>query len=172
MSSESVPSATNPNTLSRSATTDVGSLLTQLSNLQTDRERLARELEMCTRELSSLKENKREEMRKIFETVIQKWLSASVNDEQVRKQFSDGMERIIEKTQENGVWTVAVEASHLHEKQIQELEKLRAECEQLKQQNPSFQEESSRKRPREAGSATEGKNDFWTGFELDISSVV
>lgn len=147
---------------------DIASLLQQLSNLQNDRERLAKELELSSKELSTLKENKREEMRKVFDTVIQKWLNDSVNNEDVRKQFSDGMQRIIEKTHENGLWTVAVEASNLHAKQIEELEQLRSQCEQLKQHNPSFNDENSRKRPREESGQS---NDFWTGFELDITSV-
>lgn len=149
---------------------EIASLLSQMSNIQTDRERMAREIEQLNKELSSLKENKREEMRKVFDNVIQKWLNASVQNEDVRKQFSEGMERIIDKTQEQGVWTVAVEASHLHARQIEELEKLRAECEQLRTQgNGSFHDENSRKRPREESSSSVGTkvNDFWTGFELD-----
>ena len=80
-------------------TPELASLLSQLSNLQTDRERMTKEMEKLNAELSTLKEGKREEMRKVFDNVIQRWLSASVSDENVRKQFSDGMERIIDKTQ-------------------------------------------------------------------------
>ena len=150
------------------STTDVASLLSQLSNLQNDRERLASEVEKMNKELSTLKEGKREEMRKIFDNVIAKWLAASVNDENARKQFSDGMERIIEKTQDNGVWTVAVEASNLHVKQIEELEKLRSRCEQLETtSNGKFSDESSRKRPRE-GETDVGKSDFWAGLDLGL----
>ena len=149
------------------ADTDVSSLLAQLSNVQADRERMAKELERLGGELSSLKESKREEMRKVFDTVIQNWLNASVHDENVKKQFTEGMHRIIEKTQDNGVWTVAVEASQLHAKHIQEIEELRAQCEQLKNTavNSNFKDENSRKRMREPEEPR--TNTFWTGFELD-----
>lgn len=145
---------------------EISSLLSQMSNLQTDKERLAKELERLVQENSSLKQNKREEMQKIFDTLIHKWLEASVNDENARKQFTEGMGRIIEKTQDQGVWTVAVEASHLHARQIEELEKLRAECEQLRahsNEGGSFKDEAARKRPREETKT----NDFWAGFTLD-----
>jgi sulfur transfer protein SufE len=145
---------------------EITSLLSQMSNIQTDRERMMKEIDNLNKELSGLKENKREEMRKVFDTVIQRWLTASVNDENTRKQFSDGMERIIEKTQDQGVWTVAVEASNLHARQIDELEKLRAECDQLKSQtneSGTFKDESSRKRSRDEASKS---NSFWEGFEL------
>ena len=150
-------------------TPELASLLSQLSNLQTDRERMTKEMEKLNAELSTLKEGKREEMRKVFDNVIQRWLSASVSDENVRKQFSDGMERIIDKTQENGIWTVAVEASNLHARQIDELEKLRAECDKLRtcgsEASGSFKDESSRKRGRDESQAA-GGNDFWAGFDL------
>lgn len=167
LASSAAGSASLPSNIK--STPEIVSLLSQLSNIQNEREKMAREMENLNKELSKMKEGKREEMRNVFDNVIQKWLSASVNDENVRKQFSDGMERIIEKTQDNGVWTVAVEASHLHARQIEELERLRVECDQLKSSVPAsggqFKEESSRKRGREEASAK--TNDFWTGFELE-----
>ena len=150
------------------SSTDVASLRSQLSNLQNDRERLASEVEKMNKELSTLKEGKREEMRKIFDNVIAKWLAASVNDENTRKQFSDGMERFIEKTNDNGLWTVAVEASNFHARQIEELEKLRAKCEQLEtNSNGKFSDESSRKRARD-GETSVGSSDFWGGLDLGL----
>lgn len=151
----------------RTSAPEVSSLLSQLSNLQSDRERMASELQKLSTELSTMKESKREEMRKVFDDVVQKWLAASVNDENVRKQFNDGMERVIEKTQDNGVWTVVVEASNLHARQIEELEKLRGECEQLKTVGDSaFKNEASRKRARDEPAAGKG-NDFWGDFKLE-----
>ena len=143
---------------------EISSLLSQLSNLQNDREKLTQQLEKMNQELSTMKQGKREEMRKVFETVINKWLSDAIADENARKQLNEGMERMIDNTKESGFWTVAVQASHLHAKQIEELEKLRSECETLRggaASGGSFASETTRKRTREEG------NDFWFGLELD-----
>ena len=51
-------------------------------------------------------------MKKVFDTVIAKWLEDSVKSDDARKQFSDGMERLIRETKaDNGIWTVACAAS-------------------------------------------------------------
>jgi len=103
-------------------------------------------------------------MKRILDTVIAKWLQDSVNNEEARKQFSEGMQRLVTDTRENnGVWTVACEASHLHAKQVEEIERLRVECESLRAlQGGQFKDEASRKRVRDPNP---GNNDFWGEFE-------
>ena len=72
-------------------------------------------------------------MKKVFDSVIAKWLQDSVADEDARKQFSDGMERLIKETKaDNGVWTVACAASQMHASKLEEIERLRTECDTLK----------------------------------------
>jgi len=119
-------------------------------------------------------EGKREEMKKVFDTVIAKWLTDSVKDDDVRKHFSDGMERLIKDTRaESGIWPVACEASQLHASKLEEIERLRAECETLKSTSGgggSFRDESSRKRARD-DPAPSNPNDFWAGLDIDIHSV-
>ena len=116
-------------------------------------------------------EGKREEMNKVLDTVITRWLSDSVKDEGARKQFTEGMERLVKDTKaESGVWTVACEASALHAKHLEELERLRGECETLRSAGSgSFRDETSRKRPRE--DAKPSGDDFWAGFELDTRNL-
>jgi hypothetical protein len=106
-------------------------------------------------------------MKKVLDTVITRWLTDSVQDEGARKQFTEGMERLVKDTKaESGVWTVACEASALHAKHLDELERLRTECETLRSAGTgSFRDEASRKRPREESQS--GSKDFWEGFELD-----
>jgi len=146
---------------------DISSILAQVQNLQGDREKLMRELEAARAEMSQLKQGKRDEMKKVFDTVISKWLEDSVKDEEARKQFSQGMERIMESTNDSGVWTVACAASNLHKSQLEEIERLRVENEALKSApSGGFRDESSRKRPRE--DSAPDKNDFWAGFEVDV----
>ena len=152
------------------ATSDISSILLQVQNLQGDREKLMRELEAARAEMSQLKQGKREDMKKIFDTVIAKWLEDSVKDEEARKQFAQGMERIVDSTHENGIWTVACAASNLHKTQLEEIERLRVENEGLKSASSSgFRDEASRKRGRDEGPAS--SNDFWAGFELDMGRV-
>lgn len=104
----------------------------------------------------------------MLDTAIARWLSDSVQDEGVRKQFTEGMERLVKDTKaESGIWTVACEASSLHAKKLEEIEHLRAECEALRAVGGgTFRDEASRKRGREDADAS--KNDFWAGLDLDI----
>jgi type I site-specific restriction-modification system R (restriction) subunit len=149
---------------------DISSILSQVQSLQGDKERLMRELEAARAENGHLKQGKREEMRKVFDTIITKWLQDSVQDEEARKQFSEGMERIVDNTKENGIWTVACAASNLHKSQLEEIERLRVENEGLKTASSGgFKDESSRKRGREEGGSN--PNDFWSGFEIDMGRV-
>ena len=107
-------------------------------------------------------------MKKVLDTVIARWLTDSVQNEDVRKQFTDGMERLVKDTKaESGIWTVACEASSLHAKHMEELERLRTECEALRSVSAgSFKDETSRKRGRE--DVDPSKNDFWAGLDIDI----
>jgi hypothetical protein len=149
---------------------DISSILLQVQNLQGDREKLMRELEAARAEMSQLKQGKREDMKKIFDTIIAKWLEDSVKDEEVRKQFTQGMERIVDDTKENGIWTVACAASNLHKTQLEEIERLRVENDNLRTAATSgFREEASRKRGREE--TAPNPNDFWSGFEVDMGRV-
>jgi len=152
------------------ASSDISSILLQVQNLQGDREKLMRELEAARAEMSQLKQGKREDMKKIFDTVIAKWLEDSVKDEEAKKQFTQGMERIMDSTHENGVWTVACAASNLHKTQLEEIERLRVENDSLRTAATSgFKDEGSRKRGREE--AAPNANDFWSGFEIDMGRV-
>jgi hypothetical protein len=154
-----------------SGSSDISSILAQVQALQGDKERLLRDLEAARAENGHLKQGKREEMKKVFDTVISKWLEDSVKDEEAKKQFTQGMERIMDSTHENGVWTVACAASNLHKSQMEEIERLRVENEGLKSgSGGNFKDEGSRKRTREESAP--GNNDFWAGFEVDMGRVV
>ena len=100
---------------------DLSALLSQVKVLESDRERLARELDEARKKIEDeqrrldevntkmgrLTEGKRAEMQQAFDTVIKKWLSDSVQDEKVRQEFQTGMARLVENTAEDsGVWQV------------------------------------------------------------------
>jgi chromosome segregation ATPase len=152
---------------------ELTSILTQVQSLQTDREKLIKELENAKQKVERLTEGKRTEMKTSLDTVIAKWLDDSVENEAIRSQFKEGMERLVKNTAEDsGVWQVVVCASAAHTRRISELEKLRAEHEELKtRMTGEFGTENSRKRGRDEskegaiGGADGEKTDFWAGFE-------
>jgi uncharacterized protein (DUF2147 family) len=164
------------NTLSSEAPkVELNSILTQVQHLQTDREKLMKELENAKQKVEKLTEGKRAEMKNSLDTVIAKWLEDSVENETVRTQFKEGMERLVKNTAEDsGVWQVVVCASAAHARRINEIERLRTEHEKLKTKvGGEFGQEASRKRGREEISKdgleekkVEGQgSDFWAGFD-------
>ncbi len=149
---------------------ELNSILTQVQSLQTDREKLMKELENAKNKVEKLTEGKRAEMKNSLDTVIAKWLEDSVENEAVRTQFKEGMERLVKNTAEDsGVWQVVVCASAAHAKRLNEIERLRTEHEELKTRvTGEFGTEASRKRGRDEiseGEKKEGSADFWAGFE-------
>ena len=160
------------------STPDLSALLMQVKTLESDRERLAKELaeaqkryEEAQQKMGRLTEGKRNEMQQALDTVIKKWLEDSVKDENLRKQFESGMTRLVENTEEDsGVWQVVCCASNVHMRRLQELEQLKGEFEAFKTRaSPEFQAEESRKRPRDDPALEDGKN-IWTMFEETMKS--
>ena len=155
---------------------ELTSILSQVQNLQTDREKLMKELETARHKVEKLTEGKRIEMKASLDTTISKWLEDSVENESVRSQFREGMERLVKNTAEDsGVWQVVCCASAAHARRLNELEKIRGEYEDLKtRMNGEFGGEGSRKRAREEPVAKSGggeggeTTDFWAGFEEGI----
>lgn len=155
---------------------ELSSILSQVQNLQSDREKLMKELENAKQKVEKLTEGKRAEMKTSLDTVIAKWLEDSVENEAVRGQFKEGMERLVKNTAEDsGVWQVVVCASAAHARRASEIERLRLECEDLKSKvTGEFGSEASRKRGREetkegaaggASASAADSSDFWVGFE-------
>ena len=119
---------------SSSGSQDLSSILTQVQTLQKDKSELVRELEAHRVRVEKLTEGKRTEMKRSLDTVITNWLAdLETKDEGVKKQFKDGMERLVKNTaEESGIWQVVCCASAAHAKRVEEIEKLRTECNTLK----------------------------------------
>jgi len=150
------------------AGTELSSILSQVQALQADRERLQKELEQSQGQIDKLQEGKRNDMQKILDTVIAKWLADSVENTETRKLFVEGMDRLVKGTKEdNGIWQVACQASHAHARRLEELEQLRVECNTLKEQAPGsrFKDENSRKRERDESASGGKSDDIWSSFE-------
>ena len=152
---------------------ELNSILTQVQTLQTDREKLMKELDNARQKVQKLTEGKRLEMKNSLDTVIAKWLDDSVENESVRTQFKEGMERLVTNTAEDsGVWQVVVCASAAHARKLNEIERLRTEHEELKtKMGGEFGQEASRKRAREETEETADETlgaDFCAGFEDSV----
>lgn len=178
--------ATSLNTASSSSSNgqDLSSILAQVRGLEEEKARLMQLLEAERERLKEVQaradkmsEGKRNEMRQALETVITNWLQDSVQDEKVREEFKQGMNRLVETTAEDsGVWQVVACASNVHARRLQELERFRLENEELKARGAGeFRDEASRKRGREADAADPhhhqsggGTGNIWTEFEQEI----
>ena len=156
-----------PNTAAAAMKTnpELTSILTQVQSLQSEREKLSAELEAAKSDLSKLQEGKRTAMRNVLDTVINKWIAESVDNEEAKKQFQEGMDRLVTDTRESsGLWQVACAASATHAKQTAELERLRTECNDLRSlQGGSFVNETSRK--RKAEEKDQSGFDVWADFK-------
>jgi hypothetical protein len=154
---------------------DITSILQQVKGLEEEKARLMRLLEEekarfqeVQAKADRMSEGKRAEMRQALQGVIQKWLEDSVQDEKVREEFKQGMTRLVDSTAEDsGVWQVVCCASNVHARHLQQLEAMRVENESLKTRaGGDFQEEASRKRPREEA----GGGNIWSEFEAQLRS--
>ena len=146
---------------------ELTSILTQVQTLQSEREKLAAELEETKSNLAKLQEGKRVAMRSVLDNVINKWINESVDNEEAKKQFQEGMERLVTDTREtSGMWQVACAASATHAKQTAELEKLRMECNELRTlQGGTFANADSRK--RKAEDKDPSGFDVWSDFKYN-----
>lgn len=160
---------------------DLTSILAQVRGLEEEKTRLMQMLEAERERVKEVQaraekmsEGKRNEMRQALETVITTWLQDAVQDEKVREEFKQGMNRLVENTAEDsGVWQVVACASNVHARRLQELEKFRLENEELKARGTGdFKDEASRKRGRDETGAEipSGTGNIWTEFEQEIRS--
>jgi hypothetical protein len=140
---------------------DINILLSQLKNMEGDREKLLQQVQVLQEKIGKLTEGKKAEMQKALDTVIKDWVDQSVTDESVRDEFMKGMSRLVDQTaEESGVWRVVCCASQLHAKQLQEKEHILTELNQIKKGLGSFHTDESRKRPiSEVVGSTDNSNE-------------
>lgn len=168
------------------STPEIGSLLSQVRTLETDRERLNKELDELKRRLEDeqrkfdaaqqkmgkLTESKRNEMQQSFDNVIKKWLEDIVQDEGVRKQFESGVTRLVQDTEEeNGIWQVVCCASNRHLRHMQEIEQLKDRINTMEQgKTPEFANTDARKRSRDEEPVKGNTGDMWLDFSNYMQS--
>ena len=165
-------------TSTTSSQPDLNGILSQVKGLEAEKERLQKMVEEALKEkeqakaeamesnarATRLSESKRAEMKAALEGVIKQWLQDSVEDANVRQEFEQGMQRLVQNAQEeSGVWKLVCCASNMHAKRLSEIESLREECNALKQRGTGeFKAEDSRKRSHPDAPDL---SDVWGQFE-------
>ena len=105
--------------------------------------------------------------------------AVETKDDTVKQQFKTGLDTLINKSaDENGVWQMMVAASALHERQEHNLDKLRAENNELRGRvdssfaTPESRVGSKRKADAELGPGDVGPvTDMWAAFASDIGTA-
>jgi hypothetical protein len=187
-SNVSIAPAVVPNN-DAAVTLDINTILRQLKNVETDREQLMQTVKELQGKVGKLTEGKKAEMQKTLDTVINQWLSESVNDEEVREEFKKGMSRLVDQTAEDsGVWRVVCCASNLHAERLRQLEEMRIQMDNLKKTHnivtdtnnflsnmsggATFIDENNRKRPIDQisdGNTTNRENlNIWEEFAMNM----
>jgi cytochrome c556 len=136
------------------ATPDLNSVLSHVSNLETEKKKLEEYVAQQNQKLEKLTQAKRDEMKKQLDTMIAEWLQGiDVNNEDVKKEFMQGMENIVKNTKDDsGVWQVMCCASAAHKRNVSELQKVQSEYNALrtKVEGGTFSNEEARLGKRRA----------------------
>ena len=161
-------------------TPDLNNVLTHIKNLEQQKQDLERRLQETEERASRMSQKTKAAMQSAMDTLMKKWMDAvETKDDNVKQQFKTGLDTLINKSaDENGVWQMMVAASALHERQEHNLDKLRAENNELRGRvDSSFATAESRvgsKRKAEAdlgpGDAAPA-TDMWAAFASDIGTA-
>ena len=162
-----------------SSHTAPSNMLKHIENLEKQKERLEVELKNEKTKNEKMSAKTREGMQSALDTLMKKWMDAvETKDEKVKDHFKEGMNKLVQNSaEENGVWQMMVAASALHERQIHDLDKLRAENEEMRKSiDGRFALPESRKRPADeqldrASVNTESSAGMWDEFARDIGSM-
>lgn len=114
---------------------DMAAMMRKIKELEDEKARLAENLTQTTGRIEQLSEKTKKKMADTLATTIAEMVNNlnGVGDEK-KKEFMDGMERIVNHTAEDsGVWQVMCTASEVHKQNVVALENTRRENEELKQ---------------------------------------
>ena len=161
-------------------THDLNNVLTHIKNLEHQKQELEKKLLETEERASRMSQKTKAAMQSAMDTLMKKWMDAvETKDDTVKHQFKTGLDTLINKSaDENGVWQMMVAASSLHERQEHNLDKLRAENNELRSRvdstfaTPESRVGSKRKAeadlgPGDAAPAT----DMWAAFASDIGTA-
>jgi uncharacterized protein (UPF0335 family) len=114
---------------------DMAAMMKKIKELEDEKAKLAANLTQTTGRIEQLSEKTKKKMAETLATTIADMVK-NLNGvgEEKKKEFMDGMERIVNHTAEDsGVWQVMCTASEVHKQNVVELETARKENEALKQ---------------------------------------
>ena len=164
----------------RPETQDLNNVLSHIKNLEQQKQELEKRLQETEERAARMSQKTKAAMQSAMDTLMKKWMDAvETKDDVVKQQFKTGLDTLINKSaDENGVWQMMVAASALHERQEHNLDKLRAENNELRGRvDSSFATAESRvgsKRKAEAdlgpGDAAPA-TDMWAAFASDIGTA-
>ena len=161
-------------------THDLNNVLTHIKNLEQQKQELERKLLETEERASRMSQKTKAAMQSAMDTLMKKWMDAvETKDEVVKQQFKGGLDTLINKSaDENGVWQMMVAASALHERQEHNLDKLRAENNELRGRvDSTFASAekrigSKRKAEAELGPGDVAPStDMWAAFASDIGTA-
>ena len=161
-------------------TPDLANVLTHIKNLEQQKQDLERRLLETEERASRMSQKTKAAMQSAMDTLMKKWMDAvETKDEAVKQQFKGGLDTLINKSaDENGVWQMMVAASALHECQEHNLDKLRAENNELRGRvDSSFATAESRVGSKRKAEADLGPGDaapttdMWAAFASDIGTA-
>lgn len=108
------------------ATLDVQGVLARIQQLEQEKSEMKAQLETTKGRLDKLKEGKVQEMNKIYNDAILKWLEDHPSMAATAKeQLKDGLSQLVKDGNETAVWEVVANASAAHVANVNELETLR-----------------------------------------------
>jgi len=156
---------------------DLNNVLLHIKNLEQQKQDLEKRLLETEERAARMSQKTKAAMQSAMDTLMKKWMDAvETKDDVVKQQFKTGLDTLINKSaDENGVWQMMVAASALHEKQEHNLDKLRAENNELRSRvdssfaTPESRTGSKRKAEAELGPGdVSSSKDMWAEFASDI----
>lgn len=113
---------------------DMTNVLQHIKALEDAKVELENRLRQSENRAERMSVKTRESMQAAMDTLMKKWMDAvDTKDEVVKTQFKTGLDKLINHSaEENGVWQMMVAASSLHERQENNLDKLRIENNELR----------------------------------------
>lgn len=133
---------------------DMAAMLQKLNEQQSLISKLSEEIKAKDSDIQKFSQRTRDEMKKTYETMIKTWLdSLETSNEEARNEFKQGVERLADRADNNGIWEICLAASDRHKKDSanaakkeEEYQQLKTRYDELKQKADGgmFIEESSR----------------------------
>jgi hypothetical protein len=86
-------------------TSDVDSIMRKMADQQSTIANLSAQLQTKSDDVQKLSQKQRDEMMHVYQTVIKGWVDAQESvDPKTRSEFNNGIERLAENADDNGIW--------------------------------------------------------------------